>query len=169
MRSCGLCLRLPSAADREAVSVAVTAMYRQWLDSGAKALQKIIGPLANAQRMQPGPTASTSPGTVTLFVDGLRLDISRRVQARLADAGLDVSGATASLRSRQSPKRPSRHSFRRRGPPWALAQTCIAANVATGTKASIQVLRSLMADNERAGPRARGDGRSLGNSLGRSG
>ena len=54
-------------------------MYRPWLDAGAKALQAVVGPMANAHTYQPGPPASTTPGTVTVFVDGLRLDVAHRV------------------------------------------------------------------------------------------
>jgi len=136
-----------SGADREAVSAAAAAMYRHWLDAGAKALQAAIGPLANAHTYQPGPPASTAPGTVTVFVDGLRLDISRRVQERLADAGLDVSDTTSLsalptvTQTAKPAVVPTAEAALGPGPDLH------PANAATGTKASIPVLRSLMADN----------------------
>jgi hypothetical protein len=136
-----------AGADREAVSAAAAAMYRQWLDAGAKALQKAVGPLANAHRYQPGAPASTAPGTATVFVDGLRLDISRRLQERLADAGLDVSGATSLsalptvTQTAKPAVVPTAEAALGPGPDLH------PANAATGTKASIPVLRSLMADN----------------------
>jgi hypothetical protein len=136
-----------SGAAREAVSAAAAAMYRHWLDAGAKALQAAIGPLANAHTYQPGPPASTAPGTVTVFVDGLRLDIARRVQERLADAGLDVSDAT-SLSALPTVTQTAKPAV----VPTAKAALgpgpdLLPANVSTGTKASISVLRSLMGDN----------------------
>ena len=84
-----------SAADRAAVAAAASPMYRPWLSAGASALQATIGPMANAQSYEPGPPASTAKGTVTVFVDGLRLDIARRVQDRLASIGLDVQSSTS--------------------------------------------------------------------------
>jgi hypothetical protein len=134
-------------ADREAVSAAAVAMYKHWLEAGAKALQMAIGPLAHAHTYQPGPPASTAPGTVTVFVDGLRLDIARRVQGRLADAGLDVSGTTSlsALPTVTQTAKPAVVPTAKAalGPGPDLHP----ANAATGTKVSISVLRSLMADN----------------------
>src|SRR5262249_52489812 len=60
------CVRNP--AGRGAVSAACAALYRQWLDDGARALQKAIGPMANARTYVPGPPASTTPGVITVFV-----------------------------------------------------------------------------------------------------
>ena len=82
-------------ADRDAVSSAVGAIYRSWLDAAAKALQAAIGPMANAHTYEPGPPASTAKGLVTVFVDGLRLDVAHRVQDRLVGAGLDVTATTS--------------------------------------------------------------------------
>ena len=85
----------PASADRDAVAAAVVALYRPWLDAGATALQTAIGPMANAGTYQPGPPASIAPGTVTVFVDGLRLDIAHRVADRVASASLEVALATS--------------------------------------------------------------------------
>ena len=127
-----------SGRDREAVSAAAAAMYRDWLDAGAKALQAAIGPLANAHTYEAGQPASTAPGTVTVFVDGLRLDIAHRVHARLVDAGFDVS-VTPSLsalptvtQTAKAAVAPTTQAALGPGPDLH------AANVATGTKASIQ-------------------------------
>jgi hypothetical protein len=136
-----------SGRDREAVSAAAAALYRDWLDAGAKALQATIGPLANAHTYQAGQPASTAPGTVTVFVDGLRLDIGRRVQARLVDAVVDVSGTTSlsALPTVTQTAKPALAPTTKGalGPGPELH----AANVATGTKASVSVLRTLMVDN----------------------
>ena len=67
-----------SAVDRAAVSAALGALYRSWLDAGAKTLQSIVGPLANSLTYIAGSVASIAAGTVTVFVDGLRLDVAHR-------------------------------------------------------------------------------------------
>jgi hypothetical protein len=133
--------------DREAVSTAAAAIYRQWLDVGAKVLQNAIGPMANAHTYDPGPPPPTASGTVTVFVDGLRLDVGRRVQARLAGAGLEVS-ATTSLSALPTVTQTAKPAL----VPAAKGSLGAGpglhpANTMTGTKASIQVLRSLMTEN----------------------
>ena len=134
-------------ADREAVSAATAALYRHWVDAGAKALQDAIGPMANAHTYEAGPPAATTAGTATVFVDGLRLDIAHRVEERLVGAGLDVV-VTATLAALPTVTQTAKPALvptvagaLRAGPDLH------PANTATGTKASIQVLRSLMDDN----------------------
>lgn len=145
--------------DRAAVSAAATAMYRLWLDAGARALQAAIGPMANAQTYSPGRPASTAAGTATLFVDGLRLDIAHRVQDRLAGGGLDVE-ATTSLAALPTVTQTAKAAL------VPVAEEALVAgpefhpaNALTGTRASIQVLRSLMVDNgvQVLGPTETGD------------
>jgi hypothetical protein len=136
-----------SPADREAISAACAALYRQWLDDGARALQKAIGPMANAQTYMPGPPASTMPGVITVFVDGLRLDVARRLEEQLAGAGLDVA-TTTSLAALPTVTETAKAGLvpaptDSLGPGPDLHP----ANVVTGAKASIQVLRRLMAEN----------------------
>jgi hypothetical protein len=136
-----------SLADRAAVSAAAASMYRSWLDAGAKALQAVIGPMTNAATYAPGPPASTGAGRVTMFIDGLRLDIGRRVQERLLGVGLEVE-ATTSLAALPTVTQTAKPAL----VPVAVGVLVAgpdlhAANGATGTKASIQVLRSLMIDN----------------------
>jgi hypothetical protein len=136
-----------SAADRGAVSAACAALYRQWLDDGARALQKAIGPMANDRTYVPGPPASMSPGVITVFVDALRLDVARRLEDRLAGAGLDVV-TTTSLAALPTVTETAKAALvptptDSLGPGPGLHP----ANVVTRTKASIQVLRGLMADN----------------------
>ncbi|MBJ7470367.1 MAG: BREX-1 system phosphatase PglZ type B [Solirubrobacteraceae bacterium] len=136
-----------TASDREAVSAAAAAMYRHWVDEGAKALQQVIGPMADAHSYQAGSPAPKAPGSITLFVDGLRLDVARRVEDRLTYAGLNVDSVTSlsALPTVTQTAKP------------ALVPTASGAlgpgpdlhpaNTATGTKASIQVLRALMGEN----------------------
>lgn len=133
--------------DRGAVSAAADVMYRPWVEAGAKALQAAIGPMANNQTYKPGPSASTTDGTVTLFVDGLRFDIAQRVRSRLGNAGLDaeLSSSLAALPTVTQTAKPAlvpaRSGALTGGPDLH------AANASTGTKATVQVLRSLMNDN----------------------
>lgn len=81
--------------DRAAVAAAVAVMYRWWLDAGARALQSAISPMAHADTYHPGPPASTTSGTATVFVDGLRLDVAHRLQDRLGGVGLEVEATTS--------------------------------------------------------------------------
>lgn len=138
---------IQTTPDQDAVFAAVVALYRAWLDAGARALQAAVGPMANAKTYEPGPQAVAAPGVVTVFVDGLRLDLAHRVQARLASASLDVT-ATTSLAALPTVTQTSKPALVP-APTGALTAgpELHAANAATGTKASIQVLRALMADN----------------------
>jgi hypothetical protein len=133
-----------SAVDRSAVSAAIRALYLSWLDAGARALQSAVGPMANAHTYVAGGAASTDRGIVTIFVDGLRLDVARRIQMRLNDLGLTVETSTslAALPTVTETAKPLLAPL----PPGALAAgpDLHAANAVTGTVASIPVLRSLM-------------------------
>jgi hypothetical protein len=145
--------------DRSAVSAAAAAMYRTWLEAGAKAMQAAIGPMANSGTYQPGPGASTEKGAVTVFVDGLRLDVAHRVNERLLSIGLTTTLSTslAALPTVTQTAKPALVPVR----PGALGAgpDLDAANATTGTKATIQVLRSLMAENgiQVLGPSNSGD------------
>ena len=133
--------------DREALSAAITSMYRSWLDAAAKALQVAIGPMANARTYNPGPPASTAKGAVTVFVDGLRLDIAHRVHDRLEGAGFDVT-TTTSLAALPTVTQTAKPALVPTAKGAIVAGPDLhSANAATGTRASIQVLRVLMADN----------------------
>lgn len=133
--------------DRAAVSAAIAAMYRSWLDAAAKALQAAIGPMANARTYVPGPPASRAKGVVTVFVDGLRLDVAHRVHARLAGAGFDVT-TTTSLAALPTVTQTAKPALVPTAKGVLVAGPDLhSANAATGTRASIQVLRALMADN----------------------
>jgi hypothetical protein len=148
-----------SPADRDAVSAACAALYRQWLDEGARALQKAIGPMANAHTYKPGGPASAKPGAVIVFVDGMRLDVARRVEERLAGAGLDVV-TTTSLAALPTVTETAKAALVPAAPDaLGPGPDLHAANAITGTKASIQVLRGLMTENgvQVLGPTEAGD------------
>ena len=134
-------------ADRSAVATAVGAMYRPWLEAGAKALQAAIGPMANDHTYAPGAPAPTGEGVVTLFVDGLRLDVAHRVHARLVDVGLDAAMAT-SLAALPTVTQTAKAAL------VPVPKGTLTAgpdlhpmNAVTGTKATVAVLRSLMLEN----------------------
>jgi hypothetical protein len=131
-------------SDRQAVASAATALYRPWLDSHARALQTAIGPLANAGTYTPGTEASTSTGTVTVFVDGLRLDLGHRLAERLGSLDVTVDTALAALPTVTATAKPvltpvphgSLVAGKDLGP----------ARASSGAKVSITLLRSFMAE-----------------------
>lgn len=133
--------------DRDAVSAAVAAVYQPWVDHAAKALQAVIGPMANARTYKASPPAAARTGAVTVFVDGLRLDIADRVHERLVGAGLDVEAATglSALPTVTQTAKPALAPVA--GGALGPGPDLDSANAATGTKATIGVLRTLMGEN----------------------
>ena len=80
------------AADFDAVSKALDAVYRPWLESAARHLQA----LAEEEQMPRAEHADSADlavdaGGVILFADGLRFDVSRRLVARMHEEGLEPS------------------------------------------------------------------------------
>jgi hypothetical protein len=132
--------------DRAAVAVAVSSMYRWWLDAAAKALFAAIGPMANSQRYKPGPPASVAKGTATVFVDGLRLDLAHRLQDRLVSTGLEVQ-ATITLAALPTVTETAKSALIPT-PPGSLSagEELWAARTSSGAKATRAVLESLAAE-----------------------
>lgn len=85
--------------DCAAVNAALSAIYRPWLDSLARAFQDAIGPAANAGTYVAGGAPTLSPGEIVAFVDGLRLDVGHALVNRLTSMGLaaDVTTSLAAL------------------------------------------------------------------------
>ena len=135
-----------SAGDRGAVAGAIIALYRSWLTETAKRLQAAVGPLVNAGTYRPGSPASTKPGTVTMFVDGLRLDLAHRLahQLGLANCSAQVDTTLAALPTVTD------NAKAVLAPVDARALVGGAdlgpARASNGVKATTPVLRSLMAD-----------------------
>ena len=132
----------PAPADRDAVSVAIAAVYKPWLDGSARALQAAVGPTGGSYA--PGAAVDPSDGVASLFVDGLRFDVAERLRARLDSAGLE-SASEPSLAALPTVTPTAKAAV------VPVAEGALAAgpdfhatNAATGTKATIQVLRSLM-------------------------
>lgn len=73
--------------DRNAVSVALRAVYLPWLEEGANALQELIrtGGVKLAEPRAPGAGSTT-----ILFVDGLRMDLAQELARLLGTEGLNV-------------------------------------------------------------------------------
>jgi hypothetical protein len=136
-----------SAPDREAVSVALRAIYHPWLHEWAQALQEAIGPMVNAGTYDAAPPAPREAGTIVVFVDGLRFDIAHRFAERLRSGGLDVEVGTA-LAALPSVTQTSKPAV------MPVAQGALKAgpdlhpaNVESGRRATLDTLRSLMAAN----------------------
>ncbi len=78
-------------ADRDAVSGAVRAVYADWLDAGARRFQEAVGDGASSYVVE---TLTDWPaGTCLIFIDGLRFDVGRRVEAALLASGYDAAVA----------------------------------------------------------------------------
>lgn len=80
------------AADVEAVTAAVRAIYLPWLEESARYLQKLVyessypgGTIADAKDF------AASKGECVLFVDGLRFDAARRLSAALKKRDCQVA------------------------------------------------------------------------------
>lgn len=71
--------------DRDAVSGVARAIYTDWLDAGARRFQDAVGEAAGDYVVE--PLTEWPPGTCLVFIDGLRFDVGRRVEAALADQG----------------------------------------------------------------------------------
>lgn len=72
-------------ADIDAVTVALRAMYLPWLEDAAKRLQEAVKATGGLLRLQPGDVPQA--GTCTVFVDGLRYDVAKRLEQRLSSLG----------------------------------------------------------------------------------
>jgi hypothetical protein len=134
----------PETDDRASVAGVATALYRPWLDAHARALQAAIGPLANAGTYAPEVEASTAKGTVTVFVDGLRLDCGHRVAERLGSLDVTVDAALSPLPTVTPTAKPVLTPV----PQGSLAAGADLGVVkaTSGAKASMNVLRSLMTE-----------------------
>ena len=77
---------VPTTADNDAVTAAVRALYRPWLEDAATAFQEAhLTHPGNWQRATP---IGAEPGTCLLFSDALRLDIGQRLTAELTQRDL---------------------------------------------------------------------------------
>ena len=84
-----------STADALAVSKALNAVYRPWLESAAEHLQSLAEseplPAHDGQALD---ELLVEPGSMVLFADGLRFDVSQRLASRMRDKGWTVTVST---------------------------------------------------------------------------
>ena len=80
-----------AAQDVEAVSIAVRALYSDWLSASAGRLQKLVceSPLPCCDDTP--ATVAAEPGQCLLFVDGLRYDLGMRLAERAEKRGLEIA------------------------------------------------------------------------------
>jgi len=146
-------------ADFAAVSAALNATYRPWLDQSAKALQEAVGPEANSGNYVASPAPRLAPGEVVVFIDGLRLDVAHLLAERLEGAGAPVLTAVglSALPTVTQTAKPVLVPIDQQllGPGDALD----ACRASSGATAGVQVLRSLLneADVQVLGPQETGD------------
>lgn len=137
-----------SAPDQDAVGAAATAIYRPWLDTAARAMQALTSAPTQGNNYVAGPPAARANGVVTLFVDGLRLDVAHRVSDRLANAGMNVEVAT-SLAALPTVTQTSKPALMPIAPGFLTGGPELhAQRSSTGTRAQIAVLRTLMGEND---------------------
>ena len=85
-----------SADDIRAVSLALDAIYRPWLETAAQRLQALSQPNAvrDKQAAREMHDTQVESGTVILFADGLRFDVSQRLVDHLLADGHSVTATT---------------------------------------------------------------------------
>lgn len=80
-----------SLEDEKAVQAAVKALYRDWLEAGAGALQSMVAKAGYpGEKGIPIPTNGLGAGDCALFADGLRMDLGYRLRDALIAEGLKV-------------------------------------------------------------------------------
>ena len=86
-----------TTADTRAVSLALDAIYRPWLEAAAIHLQSLeatdSGTIRDGEASYDYDT-NVESGTVMLFADGLRFDLCQRLIERLRTRGLSVTATT---------------------------------------------------------------------------
>ena len=86
---------IDKAADVDAVTAAVRAMYLPWLEESARYLQKIIyGAAYPGGHIAEAPALYVVGGECVMFVDGLRFDTARRLSTTLEALGCRVEEVT---------------------------------------------------------------------------
>ncbi|OBI43925.1 hypothetical protein A5707_03915 [Mycobacterium kyorinense] len=132
--------------DMKAVAAALDALYRPWVEAGARALQDAVGPEANSGTYVASDAPNLSASQVVMFVDGLRLDVAHLLAERLEGAGAKVAIdiGLAALPTVTHTSKPALVPINQAllGPGAALD----ACRVSSGATAGVQTLRSLLAE-----------------------
>jgi hypothetical protein len=71
-----------------AVAPAASTLYRPWVDALARRFRAAFEAAGETARPTP---LKIEPGTIVVFVDGLRMDVGHRVHERLNDVGTEAS------------------------------------------------------------------------------
>lgn len=74
-------------SDAEPVGAALRAMYLPWLEESAKRLQEAVKGAGGLKVLPAQDDGTLAEGTCTVFVDGLRYDVARLLEQRLASLG----------------------------------------------------------------------------------
>lgn len=77
-----------STADSEALHAVLRAVYRPWLEAGARTFQDAVH---RSELPKPSPQAIATPGRCWLFTDGLRFDVAQLLHRVLQEGGLEAS------------------------------------------------------------------------------
>ncbi|MCP1574183.1 hypothetical protein J2S30_002562 [Herbaspirillum rubrisubalbicans] len=87
-------------SDLEAVGAALRAMYLPWLEETARRLQEAVKESGGLAMLQAKNVVESFDATCTVFVDGLRYDVAKRLEQRLSSLGkTDLSACWTSLPS----------------------------------------------------------------------
>jgi hypothetical protein len=131
-------------SDVKAIAAALDAVYRPWLERGARALQDAIGPQANSGTYSATPPPAIATGEVVMFIDGLRLDVAHLLAEHLQGAGATVTTTvtTAALPTVTQTSKPALVPIDQAqlGPGHGLD----ACRKSSGASAGVEVLRSLL-------------------------
>lgn len=94
--------------DLEAVSTALRTIYLPWLEEQAKRVADLISSYPTRSASD-APELVASPGTVYLFIDGLRADLAKELCALLESSGIEpkVKTSWAALPSVTSTAKPA--------------------------------------------------------------
>ncbi|MYZ53679.1 BREX-1 system phosphatase PglZ type B [Malikia spinosa] len=76
-----------SKSDLDAVSAALRAMYLPWLEEAARRLQEAVKSVGGLTSSPVQDADGSLDGTCTVFVDGLRYDVAKRLERRLSSLG----------------------------------------------------------------------------------
>lgn len=87
-------------SDLDAVGAALRSTYLPWLDESARRLQDAAKASGGLPAMNAQQFSDPSPGTCTVFVDGLRFDVAVRLQQLLSSlGGVELAARWTSLPS----------------------------------------------------------------------
>jgi hypothetical protein len=84
-----------SKADRDAVTAAIRAVYIPWLDETVRRFQQAVGEAAKEYLVHPLDDWPAS--TCLIFIDGMRFDVAKRVEAALEGVEVAVRPRLAAL------------------------------------------------------------------------